>query len=90
MPNDLLSRMHSSVSVNSGDWANFRTEITGSYGVSGSNEYYSQHIIREYNKNVFELEPAFKKEAPPTTGLLLRPFDGGFSYLGTGDFIAYP
>ena len=58
MPNNLQSRLHSSTSVNSGDWADFRAEITGSYGVSGSNEYYSQHIIREYNRKVFNLEPS--------------------------------
>mgnify|MGYP001161108850 FL=1 len=90
MPNNLQSRLHSSTSVNSGDWADFRAEITGSFGVSGSNEYYSQHIIREYNRKVFNLEPSITGTAPATTGLLLRPFDAGFSYLGTGDFPAYP
>tara|TARA_R100000734_G_C3274961_1_gene69966 strand:+ start:26 stop:298 length:273 start_codon:yes stop_codon:yes gene_type:complete len=90
MPSDLLSRMHSSSSVDSGIWADFRGEITGSYGLSGSKEYYSQHVIREYNRNVFNLEPAWTGSAIATTGLLLRPFNDGFSYIGTGNFTAYP
>ena len=90
MPNDLSSRIHSSTSANSGDWANFRAEITGSYEVSGGKEYYSQHIIKEYNRNVFDRDPSWKTSAPATTGLLIRPFGDGFNYLGTGGFSSYP
>jgi len=90
MPNDLLSEMHSSTSVASGDWAVFRAEATGMYLLSGSKEYNSQHVIREYNRNVFGLESSWTGDAPATTGLLLRPFNDGFSYVGTGDFTDYP
>ena len=39
MPNDLLSEMHSSTSVDSGVWADFRAEATGMYLLSGSVDY---------------------------------------------------
>lgn len=90
MPNDLLSEMHSSTGVASGDWAAFRAETTGMYLLSGSKEYNSQHVIREYNRNVFRLESSWTGDAPATTGLLLRPFNDGFSYVGTGNFTDYP
>tara|TARA_Y100001951_G_C11285421_1_gene268358 strand:+ start:42 stop:404 length:363 start_codon:yes stop_codon:yes gene_type:complete len=90
MPNDLLSEMHSSTSVDSGVWADFRAEATGMYLLSGSVEYNSQHVIREYNRNVFTLESSWTGDAIATTGLLLRPFNDGFSYIGTGDFTDYP
>ena len=35
MPQQLLSEIHSSTSVSSGDWANFRAEVTGMYLLSG-------------------------------------------------------
>ena len=35
MPQQLLSEIHSSASVSSGDWANFRAEVTGMYLLSG-------------------------------------------------------
>jgi len=96
MPNDLLSEIHSSTGIQSGDWATFRAEVTGMYLLSGQGTgnlgggWDAQHLIREYNRNVFNLESSWTGSAPATTGLLIRPFDGGFSYLGTGNFTAYP
>jgi hypothetical protein len=90
MPLDLLGEIHSSNSVSSGDWASFRAEVTGMYLLSGSAEWNSQHLIREYNRQVNSRYKAWTGSAPVTTGLFIDPYNDGFSYEGTGDFRNYP
>lgn len=92
MPQQLLSEIHSSTSVSSGDWANFRAEVTGMYLLSGqaNKESDSQHLIREYNKNINGRYESWTGTAPVTTGLFIEPYNDGLSYIGTGDFRNYP
>jgi len=91
MPNDLLGEIHSSNSVSSGDWAAFRSEVTGMYLLSGQGgEWDAQHLIREYNRKVYSLYESWTGDSPVTTGLFIDPYNAGFSYQGTGDFRGYP
>ena len=92
MPQQLLSEIHSSTSVSSGDWANFRAEVTGMYLLSGqaNKEWDSQHLIREYNKNINSRYESWTGTAPVTTGLFIEPYNDGLSYIGTGNFRNYP
>ena len=91
MPLDLLGEIHSSNASGSGDWASFRSEVTGMYILSGgypsgSSEWYSQHLIREYNRNINSRYEAWTGASPVTTGLFIDPYNAGYSYQGTVDF----
>jgi hypothetical protein len=78
MPNDLNSEIHSNFSSSSSTWSNFRSEVTGMYILSGQNgEGGRQHLLREYNRKIDELNQSGQ--------FYLEPFNGGFSYLGTPD-----
>ena len=96
MPLDLLGEIHSSTGVLSGDWASFMGEVTGMYLLSGGGagsgqaEWYAQHLIRQYNKQIDSRYRAGTGSAPVTTGLFIEPYNAGFSYEGTGDFRGYP
>ncbi len=92
MPQALLSEIHSSASVSSGDWADFRSEVTGMYLLSGqgNKEWDSQHLIREYNNNINDRYKGWTGSSPVTTGLFIEPYNDGLSYQGTGDFRNYP
>jgi len=90
MPNDLLGQIHSSTDTTSSDWATFRGEVTGMYLLSGQGgEWDSQHLIREYNRNINSLYKSWTPTEPNATGLFLEPYNAGFSYQGTGDFRDY-
>jgi len=90
MPTDLLGQIHSSTAVTSPDWATFRGEVTGMYLLSGQGgEWDSQHLIREYNRNINSLYTSWTPTEPNATGLFLEPYNAGFSYQGTGDFRDY-
>ena len=90
MPTDLLGQIHSSTAVTSPDWATFRGEVTGMYLLSGQGgEWDSQHLIREYNRNINSLYKSWTPTEPNATGLFLEPYNAGFSYQGTGDFRDY-
>ena len=68
MPIDLLSEIHSNTSVDSGDWASFRAEVTGMYLLSGQNsEVGRQHLLREYNRNINERYKNVVKETQVLT-----------------------
>jgi hypothetical protein len=92
MPQELLNRIHSSASVLSGDWADFRSEVTGMYLLSGqgNKEWDSQHLIREYNNNIDDRYKGWTGSSPVTTGLFIEPYNDGLSYQGTGAFRNYP
>ena len=90
MPNDLLGEIHSSTATTSPDWATFRGEVTGMYLLSGQGgEWDSQHLIREYNRNINSLYKSWTPTEPNATGLFIEPYNAGFSYQGTGDFRNY-
>ena len=90
MPNDLLGQIHSSTDTTSPDWATFRGKVTGMYLLSGQGgEWDSQHLIREYNRNINSLYKSWTPTEPNATGLFLEPYNAGFSYQGTGDFRDY-
>jgi|TARA_R100000152_G_C6690440_1_gene122190 acetone carboxylase gamma subunit len=93
-PLGLLGEIHSSNSVTSGSWRTYREQVTGMYllsgGLSGPMPWYNQHLIREFNRKVDSRYKSWTGEAPVTTGLFIDPYDGGFSYQGTGDFREYP
>jgi len=60
------------------------------YLLSGQGgEWDSQHLIREYNRNVNSLYTSWTPTEPNATGLFLEPYNAGFSYQGTGDFRDY-
>jgi|TARA_Y100000592_G_scaffold57923_1_gene90718 hypothetical protein len=63
---------------------------TLSGGLSLNGGWFEQHLIKEYNRKVDELHTSWTGNAPVTTGLLIEPYDAGFSYQGTGDFRNYP
>jgi len=91
MPLDLLGEIHSSTGVLSGDWRSFREEVTRMYLTGASSEEWdSQHLIKEYNRQVNSRYKAWTGSAPVTTGLFIDPYNAGFSYQGTGDFRNYP
>ena len=90
MPTDLLGQIHSSTATTSPDWATFRGEVTGMYLLSGQGgEWDSQHLIREYNRNINSLYKSWTPTEPNATGLFIEPYNAGFSYQGTGDFRDY-
>jgi len=100
MANELKDRIHTSVATGSGDWASFRSEVTGTFlndqgtgagGIAGINYTdFSNHLIREYNKQVDIRIDSWTGAAAQTTGLVIEPFDDGFRYTGTGGFANYP
>tara|TARA_R100000734_G_C3292225_1_gene83906 strand:+ start:144 stop:446 length:303 start_codon:yes stop_codon:yes gene_type:complete len=100
MANELKDRIHTSVATGSGDWASFRSEVTGKFlndGGTGAGAIpgvnytdFSNHLIREYNKQVDIRIDSWTGAAGQTTGLLIEPFDAGFRYTGTGNFSNYP
>jgi len=60
------------------------------YLLSGQGgEWDSQHLIREYNRNINSLYKSWTPTEPNATGLFLEPYNAGFSYQGTGDFRDY-
>jgi len=60
------------------------------YLLSGQGgEWGSQHLIREYNRNINSLYKSWTPTEPNATGLFLEPYNAGFSYQGTGDFRDY-
>jgi hypothetical protein len=91
-PLDLLGEIHATTGIASGDWRNFREEVTGMYllsgGISGQGEWYANHLIREFNRKVDVLSGQWVGAS--VTGLVIDPYDAGFRYEGTGDFRAYP
>ena len=76
MANELKDRIHTSVATGSGDWASFRSEVTGKF--------------LNDNKQVDIRIDSWTGAAGQTTGLLIEPFDAGFRYTGTGNFSNYP
>ena len=100
MANNLKDRIHTSIATGSGDWASFRSEVTGKFltdggtgvgGIAGGNYTdFSNHLIREYNKQVDMRIDSWTAAAGQTTGLVIEPFDAGFRYTGTGGFANYP
>jgi len=60
------------------------------YLLSGQGgEWDSQHLIREYNRNINSLYKSWTPTESNATGLFLEPYNAGFSYQGTGDFRDY-
>ena len=100
MANELKDRIHTSTSTGSGVWASFRSEVTGIYITGGGTGVaesagvnytdYSNHLIREYNKQADIRIDSWTGRAIQTTGLHISPFDAGFRYTGTGNFSEYP
>ena len=78
MPNDLKGEIHSNFSTDSSTWANFRSEVTGAYILSGQGgEGGRQHLLREFNRKVDNLDRSGQ--------FYLEPYNAGFSYKGTPD-----
>jgi len=73
---DLKTRIHSSFSKDSATWSGFRSEITGAYindkGAGVNYNDYSNHLIREYNEKINELNQP--------KSLYIEPNDAGFRY----------
>jgi hypothetical protein len=90
-PLDLLGEIHASFATGSGAWSGYRADITGLYllsGVAGEQEWYANHLIREYNRKVDTISGNWAGAS--VTGLMIDPYDAGFRYEGTGDFRGYP
>ena len=78
MPNDLKGEIHSNFSANSSTWANFRSEVTGAYILSGQGGGEGrQLLLREFNRKVDSLNQSGQ--------FYLEPYTAGFSYKGTPD-----
>ena len=77
MAGELSQRIHSNFSTDVATWSGFRDEITGAYindqGTGVAYVDYSDHLIREYNDKINDLN--FSKE------LLIEPMDAGFRYV---------
>ncbi len=80
-PRLLQAEIHSNFSTVSGDWAAYKTQITGlysatGYGASGNGTFgdFSDHLIREYNGKIIELGMP--------TGLTIQPYDAGYRLIG--------
>ena len=77
MAGELSQRIHSNFSTDVATWSGFRDEITGAYindqGTGAAYVDYSDHLIREYNDKINDLN--FSKE------LLIEPMDAGFRYV---------
>ena len=73
---DLKNRIHSDFSTGSGIWSNYRRQITGAYiddkGAGVNYEDYINHLIREYNDKITDLNQPSE--------LYIEPFDAGFRY----------
>ena len=76
MAGDLLQRIHSNLSTASGDWAGVRAEVTGAYlsedGAEINHVYITNHVIREFNKKITDLDLP--------SSLYIEPFDAGLRY----------
>lgn len=80
-PRLLQAEIHSNFSVVSGDWAAYKTQITGlysatGYAASGNATFgdFSDHLIREFNSKIIELGMP--------TGLTILPYDAGYRLTG--------
>ena len=80
-PRLLQSEIHSNFSTVSGDWAAYKTQITGlysatGYAASGNATFgdFSDHLIREFNGKIIELGMP--------TGLTIQPYDAGYRLTG--------
>ena len=76
MAGDLLQRIHSNLSTASGDWVGVRAEVTGAYlsedGAEINYVYITNHVIREFNKKITDLDLP--------SSLYIEPFDAGLRY----------
>jgi hypothetical protein len=80
MPRRLQSQIHSDYSHVSGTWTGYRAEITGLWGLTTNHDDFNNHLIREYNRKIHNLNMP--------TGLYIIPYNAGYSYANnTGELV---
>lgn len=72
-PRLLQAEIHSDFSTGSGVWVAYRTGIVAMTGES--HQDLNDHLIREFNKKIFDLGQP--------TGLYFVPNDAGLRFIGT-------
>ena len=83
--------IHTDFSTGISTWAAYRSVLTGEF-VSGGGALSGRYgeftkDIQEYNRKADTLTGAWGDRND--TGMFLRPFNAGFRYTGTGDFVTY-
>lgn len=77
-PRQLQSQIHSDYSSVSDTWIAYRTGVSGLYAAASKKDDYSDHLIREFNRKIQNLNQP--------TGLFIAPFDAGYRFIGTQIF----
>ena len=80
MPRHLQSEIHSDFSSISGTWINYRAEITGLWGSTVNKDDFNNHLIREFNRKLRNLNMP--------SGIYIIPYNAEFSYTGTTGLIS--
>ena len=75
MPRHLQSQIHSDFSPISGTWIDYRAQITGLWNSTVNKDDFNNHLIREYNRKIRNLNMP--------SGIYIIPYDAGYSYTGT-------
>jgi hypothetical protein len=73
-PRILQQKIHSTFSTNAAVWEDFRTEITDLYNATTNRVDFNNHLLREFNKKVRDLNLS--------SDLYFTPFDGGLRFIG--------
>lgn len=69
----LQQKIHSTFSTNEAVWESFRIEITDLYNATTNRADFGNHIMREFNKKVRDLNLS--------PNLYFTPFDGGLRFI---------
>ena len=80
MPRHLQSQIHSDFSRVSGTWTGYRAQITGLWGSTINQDDFNNHLIREYNRKIRNLNMP--------TSIYITPYNAGYSYTGTTGLIS--
>jgi hypothetical protein len=80
MPRHLQSQIHSDFSRVSGTWTAYRAQITGLWGSTINQDDFNNHLIREYNRKIRNLNMP--------TSIYITPYNAGYSYTGTTGLIS--
>jgi hypothetical protein len=75
-PRFLQSKIHSEKSSSQSVWNDYFTEVVNEYSAAVSLEDFNDHLIREFNRRVYNLG---------FYSLLITPYDAGFRLRGIYD-----
>lgn len=74
-PRNLQSQIHSNYATGSNIWSGYRSEIKTMYESSSAKGDFNDHLIREYNRKINQLNQSSE--------LYIAPYDAGFRFTGS-------